>query len=153
MLRYNPIISTSLEDLRAQMKGMSSNLSNLNIAEEFRFFLQFENQIIGTFGLKNINRATLEGEIGYGIGEDFQGNGFGSRGLKLFVEKIFAETNLQRLFAYVAKNNMASQKILEKNGFAQEGFFPGLYMINERPTDEILYGISRLPPITFTFRH
>ena len=42
----------------------------------------------------NISHMMMYGDIGYGVGESFQGKGIGSSGVKSFVEKIFAETPL-----------------------------------------------------------
>ncbi len=143
MVRYNPIAQISLEELRAEMEGMSSDLSDLNCAAEFRFFIQFQDKIVGTIGLKNISDMMLYGEIGYGVGEAFQGIGLGTSGLKLFAEKIFAETKLRKIIAYVAADNLASQRVLEKAGFIREGVCREHYIINGKPTDEILYGLLR----------
>ncbi len=143
MLRYNPVALVTLEELRTQMRLMSSDLSNLNESEEFRFFMKFQNQLVGTIGIKNINRVMMYCEIGYVVGEAFQGKGFASSGLKLFIEKIFRETLLRKIIAYVAEDNLASRRILQKSGFTQEGLCREHYIINGKPTNEILYGILR----------
>ena len=67
MIRYNPLSPITLENLRDQIKMTSSDLSNLSDSQEFRFLMQFENQLVGTIGLKNINHEMLFGEIGYGV--------------------------------------------------------------------------------------
>lgn len=143
MLRYNPVTFLTLEELREQVKMMSSDLSKLNEFEEFRFFMQFENQLVGTIGIKNINRVMMHCEIGYCVGESFQGKGFGVSGLKLFVEKVFQETGLRKIIGYVAEGNLASRRIMEKAGFVQEGICREHYVINGKPTNEILFGILR----------
>ncbi len=45
--------------------------------------------------------------------------------------------------AYVAEDNIPSRKLLEKVGFQQEGICREHYIINGKPTNEILYGILR----------
>lgn len=142
-IRYNPIAQTPLPDLKIRMKKMSSDLSNLKSADEFQFFIRFHNQLVGTVSLKNISHMMMYGEIGYDVGESFQGKGIGTSGVRGFVEKIFAETQLRRLFAYVAEDNKASRRILEKIGFVQEGICREHYIINGHPTNEILYGLLR----------
>jgi RimJ/RimL family protein N-acetyltransferase/catechol 2,3-dioxygenase-like lactoylglutathione lyase family enzyme len=142
-VRYNPIAQTPLAELRIRMEKMSSDLSNLKGSEEFRFFIQFQSQLVGTVTLKNINHMMMYGEIGYDVGESFQGKGIGTNGVKSFVEKIFAETPLRRIIAYVAEDNRASRRILEKIGFIQEGVCREHYLINGKPTNEALYGLLR----------
>lgn len=143
MVRYNPLAQTRLEDLRIRMAKVSSDLSNLKNSEEFQFFIRFQEQLVGTLSLKNISHMMMYGEIGYDVGESFQGKGIGTRAVSLFVEKIFAETPLRRLIAYVAEGNLASRRLLEKVGFLQEGICREHFIINGKPTDEIMFGILR----------
>ncbi len=143
IIRYNPLSPITLENLRDQIKMTSSDLSNLSDSQEFRFLMQFENQLVGTIGLKNINHKMLFGEIGYGVEEAFCGKGLASSGLKLFIEKIFTETALRKIIAYVAEDNFASRRVLEKVGFIQEGLLREHYVINGEPTNEVFYGMLR----------
>ena len=66
-----------------------------------------------------------------------------SSGLKLFIEKIFTETALRKIIAYVAEDNFASRRVLEKVGFIQEGLLREHYVINGEPTNEVFYGMLR----------
>ncbi|HEY8269858.1 MAG TPA: GNAT family protein [Pseudobdellovibrionaceae bacterium] len=142
-IHYNPIVGSDLEGLRRRMQSCSSDLSNLKAAEEFQFFIQWTGQLVGTVSLKNVSFMMSYGEIGYGVGEEYQGKGIGSEGIRTFVSKIFSETSLRRLFAYVAEDNFASRRLLEKNGFEQEGICREHYIINGTPTNEVLYGLLR----------
>ena len=67
----------------------------------------------------------------------------GTRAVNLFVSKILLETEIRRLFAYVAEDNVPSRKLLEKVGFIQEGICREHYIINGIPTNEVLYGCLR----------
>lgn len=143
MVRYNPLAQTQLCDLRTRTAKVSSDLSDLKSSEEFQFFIRFQEQLVGTLSLKNISHMMMYGEIGYDVGESFQGKGIGTSAVGLFVEKIFADTPLRRLIAYVAEGNLASRRLLEKVGFLQEGICREHFIINGKPTDEILFGILR----------
>jgi len=125
------------------MALMSSDLSNLNGAEEFQFFVRSGGILIGTVTLININHKMMYAEIGYNIGENFQGKGFATQAVRQFVAMIFSRTALRRLIAHVAEDNIPSRKLLEKIGFQQEGILREHYIINSKPTNEILYGILR----------
>lgn len=142
-LRHNPIVNSGIDNLRERMKAMRSDLSDLKAAEDFQFFVQWENLIVGAVNLRNINHTMRYGEIGYGVGEEFQGKGIGTESIRQFILKIFKETALRRLFAYVAEDNIASRRILEKVGFIQEGICREHFIINGNPTNEVLYGILR----------
>lgn len=142
-LRYNPIVNSGLESLKDRMKGMKSDLSDLKSAEDFQLFIRWEHNIVGAVNLRNISHTMKYGEIGYGVGEEYQGKGIGTEAIRQFVLKIFNETDLRRLFAYVAEDNIASRRILEKVGFVQEGICREHFIINGKPTNEVLYGILR----------
>ena len=60
------------------------------------------------------------GEIGYWIGQEFWGKGIGSFIVKELVRIGFEEFKLYRLYAEVFDNNIASARVLEKNGFIKE---------------------------------
>lgn len=50
---------------------------------------------------------------------------------------------MRKILAYVAEDNLASRRLMQKAGFVQEGFCREHYIINGKPTNEILYGILR----------
>jgi RimJ/RimL family protein N-acetyltransferase len=52
-------------------------------------------------------------EVGYWLGCDFWGSGVATRTLALFLE----ERTERPLYAHLAKNNLGSQRVLEKCGF------------------------------------
>ena len=54
-----------------------------------------------------------EREIGYWLGREFWGKGIATRALSLFLQQV----TTRPLFAYVAKHNLASIRVLEKCGF------------------------------------
>lgn len=58
-----------------------------------------------------------EREVGYWLGREYWGKGIATRALKQFLKEI--ET--RPLYAHVAKQNVASRRVLEKCGFTISG--------------------------------
>ena len=58
-----------------------------------------------------------EREVGYWLGREYWGKGIATRALSLFLEQVTARP----LYAYVAKHNLASIRVLEKCGFIITG--------------------------------
>ena len=58
-----------------------------------------------------------EREVGYWLGREFWGKGIATIALSLFLEVV----KIRPLFAYVAKHNIASQRVLKKCGFILSG--------------------------------
>ena len=53
----------------------------------------------------------------------YQGHGYMFEATKTFINYLFRETNLHRLYAYTEDYNKVSQHLLEKLGMRNEGLF------------------------------
>src|SRR5215467_10922392 len=95
--RYNPTKDEPGAGLRERFLKAGTSLANLKSAEEFRFFVSWQGNIVGNVSLKNISHMMMYGEIGFGLAQDHQGKGLGTQAVRRFVEKIFLETDLRRL--------------------------------------------------------
>ncbi len=78
-------------------------------------------RIIGTCALFECDLEKRVAEISYEILPVYWGLGLCSEFLPLLVEFGFQTLKLNRINAFVATGNIASSKLLEKNGFQQEG--------------------------------
>lgn len=58
-----------------------------------------------------------EREVGYWLGREYWGKGIATRALRQFLEQI----QTRPLYAHVAKQNIASRRVLEKCGFTISG--------------------------------
>jgi len=70
----------------------------------------FDGQVAGNIG--SFERDG-EQEIGYMLGRDYWGKGIATRALSAFLRHV----TTRPLHAHVAKHNVASMRVLEKNGF------------------------------------
>lgn len=66
--------------------------------------------------LVDIEKSKGHGHIGYRVGKAYTGQGIANRALKLLLETV-SQIGMKRVSAKTTTNNIASQKILEKNGF------------------------------------
>ena len=81
-----------------------------------------DGRVIGGIGLtpgEDVHR--FDAELGYWLGVDYWGVGYASEAVAAFCDQAFAETVFQRLHAVVFDGNPASDRVLEKCGFALEG--------------------------------
>lgn len=84
-----------------------------------------------------INLSVLEGnrktaEIGYRIGENASNLGYASEAVKLVLDKAFTTYGFNRIIAGTATGNLASQRVLIKNGFTFSRMIENdLYIHNE----------------------
>lgn len=72
---------------------------------------------IGFVGLKIDNNIA---EISYIFDSDYVGNGYCSEVVKTLIDIAFNRLNLEKLYAYSKEENIASIKVLTKNGFVNK---------------------------------
>jgi ribosomal-protein-alanine N-acetyltransferase len=88
------------------------------------FAIEFEEQLCGVISLvgqKDVYRKTAE--IGYWIGEPFWNKGIATIAVKLITEYGFDQLDYVRIHTGVFEYNTGSMKVLEKNGYKNEGIF------------------------------
>ena len=99
-----------------------------------------DGELCGVIGLaiqKDVYR--LSAEIGYWIGEPYWGQGITTQALGLITSYGFEELGLERIYTSVFDFNIASMKVLEKNGYTREGVFRNAVIKNEVVCDEHRY--------------
>ncbi len=60
-------------------------------------------------------------ELGYWLGRPFWGKGATTAAVRLAVDYAFLELKVRRVYAYCFAGNIASRRVLEKNGLFYEG--------------------------------
>ena len=102
----------------------------------------FNKEHIGNISLKDLSSPHKRAEITYLIGKkNYWNKGFGSRLVSIIVEKAREEYQLKKLYAGVAKENISSQKVLEKNNFKLEGIRQNHLFLNNVFMDQMDYGL------------
>ena len=96
---------------------------------------------IGAFRQGNIHCRTAE--LGYYLAEEYWGRGIMTEAVKLLCEKVFAETDILRIFAEPFAYNIGSRHVLEKAGFQFEGIMRSNAVKNGQILDMALYGLTR----------
>lgn len=97
---------------------------NENPANEFLLICRLEDKAIaGSVNLSQIfRRAFQNAYLGYYLFEKFTGHGLMNEAVSLMLSHAFKTLRLHRIEANVQPQNIASIKVLEKNGFTKEGF-------------------------------
>ena len=86
---------------------------------ETYYYLWDGRQLVGEFRIRHYLTDTLRngaGHIGYSIRENARGKGYGSEGLKLTLEIARDIVPEEEIYLRVNKDNIASQKVMLKNG-------------------------------------
>ena len=73
--------------------------------------------MVGRINLSVLESDRNTAELGYRIGENVTNLGYASEAVKLVLEKAFTIYGLNRIIEGTATSNLASQRVLLKNGF------------------------------------
>ena len=92
---------------------------------------------IGIHPFDDVYRKSAE--IGYWLGEDYQGRGIVTEAVTALVPVAFEQSDIIRLQAGVFSGNKASMRVLEKCGFAKEAVHRNAVVKNGIIMDEVLY--------------
>jgi ribosomal-protein-alanine N-acetyltransferase len=96
--------------------------------------------IAGMIAVNDVIRGAVQmGNVGYWVDEARNDRGLASAALADVVELAFGELGLHRLEAGTLPDNVASQRVLEKNGFERYGYAKELLLIAGRWRDHVLY--------------
>lgn len=97
--------------------------------------------LIGLLGVDNINKKA---EFYICIGErNTQGKGIAEKASIQFINQCFKNTDLNKIYLYTEKANIAAQKLFEKVGFKKEGLLIEDLIYNEKKIDRYVYGLLR----------
>lgn len=116
MLRSPPPINSLVEeyewiDNQSIIRGQNLNLCIVD---------NQTNKLIGVIGVNNME-SNLFGTLGYFLNKDSWGKGFATEAIQLIVEYCFNVLNLRKIIASAYEPNVASIRVLEKNGFKMNG--------------------------------
>jgi ribosomal-protein-alanine N-acetyltransferase len=111
-----------------------------DLAYAFLIFRSDDNAMVGGLTLANIRRGVAQaGSIGYWVGAPFARNGYMTAAVRALVPYCFGTLRLHRLEAACIPGNSASISLLEKTGFAREGYARNYLCINGVWQDHLLY--------------
>lgn len=103
------------------------------------YLIQFNDVIVGSVAFETFNNSENEVihdtlEIGYMLKNQYANKKIMTNAVGLAVKIAFLNLNCRQLIAYVEKNNVASKRVLEKNGFK---------MMNNVNDEKIMYKLTK----------
>ncbi|HVW94323.1 MAG TPA: GNAT family protein [Devosia sp.] len=100
--------------------------------------------LVGGLTLSNIRRrAAQHVTLGYWMGSKYAGNGLMTEAVSVVLPFVFNTLGLHRIHAAFLPNNIASRRVLEKNGFREEGYAENYLQIDGRWADHVMFGLTR----------
>lgn len=139
---YEPLNHPDYYTVDTQYKKIQESLYLMSSQREYTFgiYTLGTDHLIGHISLYSVKRLPYSsGFIGYAMDEAYVGKGIVTEAIDLVVNFAFKEVGIHRIEAYVAPENKASIRVLEKTGFQQEGLLRKLLFINGKWVDHYMY--------------
>ena len=102
--------------------------------------LKGQDNIIGTIGFNNFTK-NHRANIGFDLQADFWNNGYLTEAIKRVTEFGFNKLDINRIEAEVMIGNIASEKVLAKNGFKNEGVLRQWMYWNNKYYDMTMFSL------------
>ena len=101
---------------------IESSIAEAVAGAGFHFAISLEGSgIIGAAGISKIDREGRHAEIGYWLGREYWGRGYGTETSLLLLRLGFGDLGLNRISCIVPVENTRSSALLEKLGFKNYG--------------------------------
>ncbi len=108
------------------------------------FAIEVNSKAVGAIGLHpQTDIMKKNAELGYWLGEAYWGKGIITEAVKQVVKFGFDTFDITRIYARPYGTNTASQKVLEKAGFALESRIEKIIFKNGEFLDELIYAIRK----------
>lgn len=156
--QFYQLLSSNHNRIKESFPKLTSSNSSLAESKEYieQKMLDFENKLFFSFGLwlkdtetligylaiKNIDWSISKAEMGYFIDQIYEGKGMVTEALQILISYAFDELKMNKLYLRSLQNNIASQRVAEKNGFLKEGILRKEFKSgNDQLEDVIYYGL------------
>jgi ribosomal-protein-alanine N-acetyltransferase len=120
--------------------GFEKRYDELTSEEGWFFIEKREGTKIG--GIIHYTRGKLL-EIGYFVIPSERCKGYCTEAVKIMVDYLFLSKDVVRVQAHIHPKDVASQKVLEKNGFKKEGTIRKSFFVRGDWKDSLLYSTLR----------
>lgn len=129
----------SVEQTEQMLVGMIEGIEDGSIIR-WGIVRKEDSKLIGTIGFHNRAPRHRRAEIGYEIHPDCWRNGYATEALHAALTYATFTADMERIGAIVYTENVASQHMLERNGFVREGMLQRYMRQGDKAHDVYVYG-------------
>ena len=142
----NPV--TCLEDARKELYYWR-NLYYNNQGIYFAIADKKNNKMIGSIGINNINQHHQRAELSYDLASPYWQKGIMTKAINVVANYVFLNSDINRIEAFIAIDNIASKKLLAKCNFTFEGTLRHHRIHLGKKVDVYIYSYLRQDMATF----
>lgn len=128
----------SVEDTKSFIETTKKQFA---LNKGFQAGIWFKGRMAGVIGFHGNNWANRSTNIGYWLGESYNGRGIMTKSCKAFVNYAFEQLKLNRVEIRCAEKNDRSRGIPERLGFVREGMIREAEWLYDHYVDHVVYGM------------
>ncbi len=132
------------KDTPHRVKLFLKEIASFNIGgQKFNLIIQYRGQIVGLLGFHKIDRIHARAEIGYWLGEEFQGKGIMFEAIPKFLQYGFEALAVNKVELLTLTSHERNIRLVEKLGFKKEGVLREQYFMHDVFQDAVIYGMLK----------
>jgi ribosomal-protein-alanine N-acetyltransferase len=137
---WDPIRPDSYFTVDGQLQTIEEALARYAEGSAVPHVIVDRGEVAGRVILSNIVRGPFQScNLGYWVGAPHRGRALATAAVRDIMRLAFGDLHLHRIEAGTLLNNLASQRVLERNGFSRFGIAPGYLKIAGRWQDHVMY--------------
>jgi ribosomal-protein-alanine N-acetyltransferase len=135
-----PLRPDAFYTFEGQRRHIAQLTDRRSSGSAYPFVMTGGGRLVGAINLSNVVRGAFQScNVGYWVAQQYNGRGFATDALALVCERAFGDLGLHRIEAGTLLHNLASQRVIEKNGFTRIGIAPRYLQIAGRWSDHMLF--------------
>jgi len=142
VMKYNnrPLTLT-IQDAEAWVNIVIEELEKANGITWCMCLKEAPAEHVGNIGLFRIDKVNHRAEIGYALEPLLHGRGLMYEAIQQVLHYGFHDVKLHSIEALIDPRNLASEALLKKAGFVQEGYFKESYNLRDQFVDTAVYSL------------
>jgi ribosomal-protein-serine acetyltransferase len=117
------------------------NMRRYGAGDGYEMAVWHRGKMAGQIGYNYFDRENRKTEIGYWLGESFQGKGLITKACSALIENAFTKLNMNRLEIRCGTENHKSRKVPQRLGFTEEGIARQAEWLHDRFIDLVVYSM------------
>ena len=141
---WEPHRDDSWFTVEAQRREIAAAVEDRAADRAYAFGVFAGGELVGRIALSQVFRGSFQNAyLGYSVAERWNGHGFATEAVGLALRFAFEKAALHRVQAAVMPRNAGSIRVLEKNGFREEGYAVRYLCINGAWEDHRIFARTR----------
>jgi [ribosomal protein S5]-alanine N-acetyltransferase len=135
-------LATNIDEALAHIKLINDKIDE-NLDINWAVTEKGSDKCIGLMGFYRTQPEHFRTELGYMIAPDHWGKGYVSEAVKTLLDFAFNTLNFHSIEAVIDSRHIASERVLQKNGFEKEAHFKENFFYNNEFTDTVIYSLLK----------